>query len=44
MAFIVAAAFLAVSALVSLLLVRTRRQDTTPRGGQEVLTELAEVI
>ncbi|SEG94121.1 drug resistance transporter, EmrB/QacA subfamily [Actinacidiphila yanglinensis] len=43
-AFIIGAAFLGVSALVTLILVRTRRQDMTPGGGQEVLTELAEVI
>ncbi|MQY40591.1 putative MFS-type transporter EfpA [Streptomyces sp. RB17] len=43
-AFIIGAAFLGVSALVSLILVRTRRQDMTPGGGPEVLTELAEVI
>lgn len=43
-AFIVAAAFLGVSALVSLILVRTRQQDMASGGGQEALTELAEVI
>jgi EmrB/QacA subfamily drug resistance transporter len=43
-AFIVGAVFLGLSALVSLLLIRTRSQDATPGVPEEALTELAEVI
>lgn len=43
-AFVIGAIFLGVSAIVSLVLVRTRRQDIAANDAQDPLTEVAGVI
>jgi EmrB/QacA subfamily drug resistance transporter len=43
-AFVIGAVFLGLSALVSLVLIKARREDVTPQPDGEVLTDLAEVV